>query len=138
MNICWDVQHGLQHATSTESAGAVTPAAATVTVGDDILSYEPEFKVLICKQHQYAVRNLYNHLRDEHKTIPIVERRVIVERYTRCELEEPAKVQLPQPLGPFIEALGRPVKALQCDGEACGFISINRQAMKKHCNQAHD
>jgi hypothetical protein len=103
-----------------------------------MLLYEPEFKVLICKQHQYEVRSVYGHLRDEHKTICPQKRRAITERYARYELEEPGRIQLPRAEELPIPALGQPVKALRCNEEGCGHISINRKAIMKHCNQAHD
>ena len=136
MNICWDIESGLQQMTDATSPMPIS--LLTMAGADDFLQYEPKYKVLICRQHRYAVRNLDRHLRDEHKAIHLKKRRAIVERYARCELREPAEVQLPPPLGPPILALGQPVKALHCDGTGCEFVSINRQAMKKHCNKKHD
>jgi hypothetical protein len=117
---------------------AATTAAAIDMGRDDVFHYESKYKVLICKKHQYAVRNPHDHLRDKHAEIAIEGRRAIIERYAGCERWEPAKVQLPPPLGPPIPALGQPLKALQCNEKVCGFISINRKEMLKHCNKIHN
>lgn len=79
---------------------------------------------------------MFDHLHDEHST-SAKERRAIIEEYTRFELLEPSKVQAPPPLGRPIQALGKPVEALLCEEEACGFISINHSVMRKHCNKTH-
>ena len=99
------MQHELQHVTSTESASAVILTLITITVSDDIFSYKLKFKMLICKQHQYMMQNLYNHLQDEHKIILIMKQHIIVKRYTQCKLEKSVKMQLLQSLSSFIEVL---------------------------------
>jgi superfamily II DNA helicase RecQ len=92
--------------------------------------------VLICREHHYAVRNLDLHLRDAH-TVTAKDRRLIVDKYATLSLAKPAEVPLPPPLRPPFEALGRPVNALHCAEEECGFISINRTNMRMHCNKEH-
>lgn len=108
----------------------------TAENADEVLHHEPDYKLPICAQHGYAVRNLFDHLRDEHP-IGIEEQRAIVKKYAQFELLEPSKVQLP-PLGPPIQALGNPVKAFLCEEEERGFVSINNSVTRKHCNKAHD
>ena len=131
MEICWAPQNQLQ------SGAAAEPVNDDADGDDDIICHETEYKVLICRQHQYAVRNLHDHLRDQHAIIGIERRRAIVEKYMQYELQEPGKVQQPPALGPPIPALGQPVKALQCNEDACGFVCINRKWMQQHCNQKH-
>ncbi len=129
MEICWAPQNQVQ--------GGEAAAEPMGNADDDIICYEAEYKVLICRQHQYAVRNLHDHLRDKHTTIGIEQRRAIVEEHMQHELQKPGKVRQPPALGPPIPALGQPVKALQCSDEACGHISINRKTMQQHCNRTH-
>ncbi len=82
--------------------------------------------------------NLHAYLCDKHGGINIKECYVIIKKYTGCEISEPAKVQLPPLLELLILVLGQPVRALQCDGETCEFISINHKEILKHCNRVHD
>lgn len=80
--------------------------------------------MLICREHRYAVRNLDLHLRDAH-TVTANDRRLIVDKYAALPLAKPAEVPLPPPLGPPFKALGRPIDAVHCDEEDCGFISTS-------------
>ncbi|THX18980.1 hypothetical protein D6D12_10783, partial [Aureobasidium pullulans] len=50
----------------------------------------------------------------------------------------PSEVQLPPPLKEPIESLGKPRDAYICDEEECGFITISRDEIRKHCNQTHE
>lgn len=108
----------------------------TTDTVDRFLHYIPEYKVLVCKEHCYALRNLDLHLRDSH-TIAVGDRRAIAGRYAALSLAKPAEVPLPPPLSPPFEALGQPMDGILCDEEECGFISINRTRMRMHCNKEH-
>ncbi|KAL2356365.1 hypothetical protein BJ546DRAFT_601037 [Cryomyces antarcticus] len=132
MNVCWNPHTTTQHATT---AGPV--CQITIENEEEVLHYEPEYKVLICREHGYSVRNLHDHLRDQHAT-NIKERRAIVEKYAQYELLEPRNVPLPPPLGSPIEGLGKPVEAFLCEEEECGFVSTNHSVIRKHCNTKHD
>lgn len=44
---------------------------------------------------------------------------------------------LPEPLGKPFKSLGEPIKALICEEEECGYITINRSVMGQHCNKKH-
>ena len=120
-----------------KNVGSSSRSALTADTADNVLHYEPEYKVLICKEHGYAVRNLCLHLRDAH-TVSAEDRRLIVDKYAGLSLAKPVEVPLPPPLGPPFEALGQPIDALICDEEECGFISINPTKMRMHGNKKHD
>lgn len=44
-------------------------------------------------------------------------------------------MQLPPPLEPPIQALGKPIEALLCEEEERGFITINDSVLRKHSNK---
>ncbi|KAH7020668.1 hypothetical protein B0J12DRAFT_746545 [Macrophomina phaseolina] len=111
-------------------------SALTAETAGDALHYEPDFKVLICKEHRYAVRNLDQLLRDAH-LVTAKDRRAIVEKYAGLALARPEEVQLPPPLEPPLDALGRSVDALLCAQTGCGFISVSADGMRKHCKREH-
>jgi len=129
MKICWASQNQLQSRAVAEFMN---------NADDNIICYEAEYKVLICRQHYYAMWNLHDHLHDKHMIIGIEQHCVIAERYTQYELQKLGKMQQPLPLGPPIPALSQPIKALQCNDEMCEHISINCKTMQQHCNCTHD
>jgi hypothetical protein len=63
--------------------------------------------VLVCRYHEYAVRNLASHLRLQHK-VRSSERSAIEEKFSTCELLEPAQVATPLPLEAPFHWLGAP------------------------------
>ena len=98
---------------------------------DEPFSYEPQYKVLICKKHQHAVRGLETHLRKAHG-LNKIERAPIITRYDALSLLDPKQVPLPPADGPPFEALGIPIKGFLC--QTCDRISVNRKSMQGHCN----
>ena len=98
--------------------------------------YDDEYKVLICREHRYAIRNLDTHLRDKHG-IAIKRRRIIVDSCASLALARPTEVRQPPPLGPAFDALGPPVDALLCSEAGCGFTSVQPTWIRHHCNTAH-
>ena len=104
----------------------------------DILHHEHKYKILICKEHQYAVCNLHDHLHDKHREIEIKKHCVIIKRYAECEILKSAKIQLLLSLELLILVLNQSVKTFQCNEKTCEFISINCKKILKHCNKIHD
>jgi len=126
------------------ASAAATIAVRTTTdrirnddhIADGFLHYKADYRVLICKEHGYALRSLSTHLRDQH-SIPAKARKAIVAKYNSYSLPGPKEIPLPPPFGRPFEALAAPVEAFLCDAEECGFISKNRSVVAQHCNQAH-
>jgi superfamily II DNA or RNA helicase len=108
----------------------------TVENADELLQYDAQYKVLICKLHQYAVPNLSNHLRKQHDG-SVKEKRAVVEKYAHLEILKPAQVELPPPLETPFELLGKPLNAFICDEDECEYITISRDEVRKHCNRTH-
>ena len=103
---------------------------------DEWLYYDSHYKVLVCRYHGYAVRNLATHLRLQHK-VRSSERSAIEKRYGACELLEPAQVAIPPSLQAPLDWLGSPMRGFQCDEPGCSKISISRDEIRKHCYKEH-
>ena len=102
-----------------------------------LLLYEPTYRVIICREHQYAVQNLSRHLQDYHGG-SIAVRKAVVESFSGFETVEPSQVQLPEPLGRAIDVLGKPLRAFHYSEDECDYISTSRKIIGKHCRIAHD
>jgi hypothetical protein len=99
-----------------------------------MLYFLEDHRVLICKQHQTAVVNLDTHLLHHHH-VPAPPRRQVVDCFSRLKLLDPAEVRLPDEPAKAIAELGKPLTGLQC--KACGYITINTNALRKHCKKDH-
>jgi hypothetical protein len=122
-------------ATERMDPQAATIQAAADAVANRLLHYNAEYKVLICREHRYAVRGLYAHLQQQHAVATKVQR-ILCERYGSLALVEPKDVRLP-PLGPPINELRPPVDVLRCAEPGCGHTSIALAAIRQHCNSVH-
>lgn len=141
MEVQWNLWSGTQQVEAA-SAAAMTAAMTTtnstgsVQSADSFLHYEADYKVLICKEHGYALRNLSTHLRDHH-SIPAKARKAIVAKYHSYPLLDPKEISLPPLFGRPFEALAAPIEVFLCDEEECSFISKNCSIVARHCNKAH-
>jgi hypothetical protein len=136
------------------------PVAATTTTTSTIqraamLTYLPQYRVLICDEHQHAVYSLDKHLKRHHR-LPIAQRRELLALYSSYTLLPPDQVPLPElPTTPFTK-LAPPQDAWLCcsvtdsastsstysttssyPSLACKFISTSHTRMRKHINQQH-
>lgn len=98
-------------------------------------AYVEAHKVLVCREHATAMRNVDAHLR-EHHGVQAKERRRILEKYSGLFIEtDPDKIVLP--------SLSSPIAALavldgfRCAQEGCAHMTINKNGMKQHWNKAH-
>jgi hypothetical protein len=129
--------------TSMSNNDFVTSSEPTIKLrvtcdnADDQLQYETRYKVLVCRHHCYAVSNLSNHLRTEHSGTT-KEKAAVARKYSYLDILRVTQVQLPPPLEPPIQSLGRPRDAFICDNEECGFITVGRDEIRKHCNNKHE
>jgi hypothetical protein len=109
----------------------------TVENAGEILHWLPEYRIIICSQHGYAIQGIANHLRIFHKTSK-KERLAITELYSQYNVREAKDVLLPAPLQAPIEHLQRPRQAFICEEPECEYISISRDMLRKHCNRVHE
>ncbi len=59
---------------------------------DDMICHETKYEMLICKEHEYVVWNLHNHLHDKYITVSIEQHHVIVEKYVQYKLQKSDKM----------------------------------------------
>jgi hypothetical protein len=97
------------HSTTESDSAIGFEDGLEITVGnaDDWLYYNSQYRVLVCRYHEYAVWNLASHLRLQHK-VRSSERSAIEEMFSTCELLEPAQVATPLPLEAPFHWLGAP------------------------------
>ena len=70
-----------------------------------MLTYLPQYCVLICCEHQHAVYSLNEHLKRRH-CLPIAQRQALLATYERYSLCPPQQVLLPAPYSAPIAELG--------------------------------
>jgi hypothetical protein len=115
-------------------------AAAELTDVDVFRQFEylEDFKLLVCKSHGYAVRNVKRHLEEQHPETKTVNKAAVV-RLAGLEIQDPKSVHLPtSPVAPFA-SLTPPVSGFSCggtDGE-CDFVSTSSCNMSRHWKAAH-
>ena len=96
-------------------------------------TYLEEHRLIVCREHGYALRNLDRHLLDYH-VYPQSVRRTISRRFNGVEFVVPEDAPLPKAYGPPIEAIAPPRVGYLCDEKDCGFTSISRTRTAQHCN----
>src|SRR5438034_9415544 len=105
---------------------------------DNIICYKTEYKILICRQHYYAMQNLHNYFHNKHMIINIEQHHVIAEKYIQYEFQKSNKMQQSFLLKSSISALNQFVKIFQCNDEMCRHISINHKTMQQHYNHTYN
>jgi hypothetical protein len=100
--------------------------------------YLEEFKLLVCKTHGYAIRNLKRHLEDAHRETKHVNRKVAA-RLASLEARSPESAVPPTTRTVPFACLSPPVDAYLCGGidGMCDYVSINKQAVSRHWKDVH-
>lgn len=121
-------------ASKQSSRSKTIKSATTITVdnADEFLRWIPEYRIIICCEHEYAVGSVAQHLRIFHSGKD-VEKRAVVTAFAHYDLHKPKDVPLPPPLREPFQELGKPVLAFICEEPECERISISRDEMRKHC-----
>ena len=71
--------------------------AITVENADEVLEWQPEYGIIICRDHGYAIGGVAQHLRLYH-TGKDIEKKAVVELFSEYVLRRPKDVLLPLPL----------------------------------------
>ena len=121
---------------SNRSKTVKSNTVITVENANECLQWIPEYKVIVCREHEYAIGSVAQHLRIFHSGKDVEKRKVATE-FASCDLQTPKDVTLPPPLGEPFPELGKPILAFICEEPECERISISRDEMRKHCNRAH-
>ena len=103
----------------------------------DVVQYDPVYRVQICVQHQQAVRNLYRHLREEHTGLSQPQRKAILDLHQRDDCVDPTQFQPPSQPVPALSSLKPPIVVLQCAEASCPRRLVSQVQMAQHCNQQH-
>jgi Orsellinic acid/F9775 biosynthesis cluster protein D len=107
-----------------------------MTVIDEYVVYNQQFKVFICQQHGYAVKLSFikRHFRRTHKSISLDDRQRIVEYSEGLSLVEPEDLEIP--LDTPAAIIGLPItESLQCI--ECRFFRKRMMDMLEHCRHKH-
>ena len=88
----------------------------TIITMNDYVTYNAEYKVLICRQHQFAIPpdGILRHFRDMHKAIPIASRKAIADYSKTLELATPDEVATPSEPVEAVQGL-TVVRGFQCE-----------------------
>jgi hypothetical protein len=136
-NIPQDTAIPQDHRNTNEKHETLRRQKIVVDNAYEHLEWHENYAVLICRTHQFAIKNLHYHLRDYHSG-STKEKKAVVQLFERYQLSDPKGVTLPPPLEEPFASLGKPLNAFICNEPECGYISINRNNVRIHCNQAHN
>jgi len=115
MEISWSLQN-------EEAAAAI-----------ETFKYLEEHKLIVCREHGYALRNLDRHLVDYH-VYPRSIRKTISRLFNGVAFVFPEDAPPPKAYSPPIEDIAPPRVGFLCDEKECGFISTSRTRTAQHCN----
>jgi hypothetical protein len=105
---------------------------------NDYVTYNAEYKVLICRHHQSAIPpdGILRHFRDMHKAIPIATRKAIADYSKTMELATLDEVTTPnEPVEP-VAGLSV-IRGFQCEYGGCSELRSTVTSMKQHCRETH-
>ncbi len=109
----------------------------TMTFGaGDLLEYNSEYSLLICRECQYAIQKtaLGSHLL-RHK-IYRADRQRLLSSIAQLHLLEPHQVPLPAPGSPPVDAL--PIlSGYRCTASGCQHLTVSSKRMKRHWSEIH-
>lgn len=103
-----------------------------------MLYYKFKYKMFICWKHCYIIRNLHNHLCDQHTIICVNECHIIVKKYVKHKFCNLIKMQLLSLLKSLILTLKQFVETFKCSEKTCKYICINCKRIWQHCNWIHN
>ena len=95
---------------SSRSKRVKSDTVITVENANDFLQWIPEYKVIVCREHEYAIGSVAQHLRIFHSGKDVEKRKVAI-AFASYDLQTPKDVALPPPLGEPFQELGKPILA---------------------------
>ncbi|OAQ60219.1 fungal specific transcription factor domain-containing protein [Pochonia chlamydosporia 170] len=108
-----------------------------ITLGPrNLLEYNPTYRVLICRECQYAIQKtaVQSHLL-RHK-IYRDDRTRLLRSIAQLDLFEPHRVPLPEPSSPPIDGLPV-ISGFRCDMAGCGNLCASLKRMRRHLSEVH-
>ena len=110
--------------------------AITIENAKETLEWQPEYSILICRDHGYAIGSVAHHLRIYHSGTDN-DKKAVVDLFSEHVLCSPKDVLLPPPLEQPFDALKKPQKGFICNEPECERITVSRDEIRKHCNRDH-
>jgi hypothetical protein len=106
---------------------------------NEYVTYNVEYKVLICRQHKYAIAPdwVLRHFRKFHNATPLATRQLIAEYSKTLELAMPDNVAAQQAPAYAIDGL-TVVDGFQCQYTECCQLRSTERSIKEHCRQDHE
>jgi hypothetical protein len=90
-----DTRNTLKQSNRSKTIKSTT--AITINNADTILQWIPEYRIIICRKHKYAIGSVVQHLRIFHSGKD-AEKRAVVTAFASYDLHKPKDVPLPPPL----------------------------------------
>jgi len=105
---------------------------------DSYITYNTEYKILICRQHKYAIPPDYvlRHFRQSHKGVPLAARQAIMDYSKTLDLATPENIAVPDDGVQAITGLFI-VDGFQCVYDDCQELRSTDISMKEHCKKEH-
>jgi hypothetical protein len=105
---------------------------------DSYVTYNAQYKVLICRQHKYAIPPDYitRHFRESHQGIPLATRQGIVDYSKTLDLAAVEEVATPPDQVEPVHGLNI-TDGFQCEFDECSELRSTTTSMKQHCWEAH-
>jgi Orsellinic acid/F9775 biosynthesis cluster protein D len=107
-----------------------------MTTAEEYVIYNPQYKVLICREHGYAMKPSFieRHLRRIHKATPRSIRQSIIEYSNGLELIAPEDLETPRDTPAAIQGLD--IKdSFQCIN--CSLLRERKRDIMDHCRHEH-
>lgn len=113
------------------------PDTSQLPLGGDLLLYNSDYQVLICRECEYAVQPaaISGHIKQHHK-IYRKDRDDILEIVQQFPLVDPADLQYPD-LAPQIPCL-TVLRGLYCTAKKCTYLCASLKRMQQHWATSHD
>ena len=110
--------------------------AITIDNAKETLEWQPEYGIIICRNHGYAIGSVAQHLCVYHAGKD-TEKKAVVDFLSKHVLQNPKDVLLPLPLEQPFEALRKPQRGFICNEPECERITVSRDEIRKYCNRDH-
>jgi Orsellinic acid/F9775 biosynthesis cluster protein D len=106
---------------------------------NDYVTYNAEYRVLICRSHKYGITPDYilRHFRDHHKGIPLQTQETIVDYSKALDLAAPEDIGIPSEAVEPIKELCM-TEGFQCGYDGCSELRGTYGSMKEHCKRVHE
>ena len=102
---------------------------------EEYLFYEPVYRVIICRQHQYAIspNAVFEHFQIYYKSILLNARKMIEEEVKKLRLVNLTDVDIPYGIVKGLKVH----EGVKCNYTGCTELRGTPGSMRKHCQAMH-